>query len=72
VLIYTDIATDGMLQGPNFAALQEMQAASSLPLIASGGVSSRADLEALEQLPGLYGVIIGKALYDGKITGKLR
>jgi phosphoribosylformimino-5-aminoimidazole carboxamide ribotide isomerase len=72
VLIYTDIATDGMLQGPNFAALQEMQAASSLPLIASGGVSSRADLEALEQLPGLYGAIIGKALYDGKITGKLR
>jgi phosphoribosylformimino-5-aminoimidazole carboxamide ribotide isomerase len=72
VLIYTDIATDGMLQGPNFAALREMQAASSLPLIASGGVSSRADLEALEQLPGLYGAIIGKALYDGKITGKLR
>ncbi len=72
VIIYTDIATDGMLQGPNFAALREMQAAAALPLIASGGVSSRADLEALAAMPGLHGAIIGKALYDGKISGPLR
>jgi phosphoribosylformimino-5-aminoimidazole carboxamide ribonucleotide (ProFAR) isomerase len=43
-----------------------------LPLIASGGVSSRADLDALAELEGLHGVIIGKALYDGLITPPLR
>ncbi len=72
ILIYTDIATDGMLQGPNLPALREMLETSSLPLIASGGVSCRADLDALALLPNIHGAIIGKALYDGKITGHLR
>lgn len=72
VLIYTDIATDGMLQGPNLPALVEMAEATSLPVIASGGVSSRADLEALAATGKMHGAIIGKALYDGKITGPLR
>ena len=72
VLIYTDIATDGMLQGPNLAALVEMADAISLPVIASGGVSCRADLQALEATGKMHGAIIGKALYDGKITGHLR
>jgi phosphoribosylformimino-5-aminoimidazole carboxamide ribotide isomerase len=72
VLIYTDIATDGMLQGPNLGALREMRDHTGLPLIASGGVSSRADLDALAELEGLHGVIIGKALYDGLITPPLR
>lgn len=72
VLIYTDIATDGMLQGPNVPALVEMAEAIALPVIASGGVSSRADLETLAATEKLHGAIIGKALYDGKITGHLR
>jgi phosphoribosylformimino-5-aminoimidazole carboxamide ribotide isomerase len=71
-LIYTDIATDGMLQGPNLPALREMQETTGLPLIASGGVSSRTDLEALAALEGLHGVIIGKALYDGHILPPLK
>ncbi|MCX7712796.1 MAG: 1-(5-phosphoribosyl)-5-[(5-phosphoribosylamino)methylideneamino]imidazole-4-carboxamide isomerase [Chthoniobacterales bacterium] len=67
VLIYTDISTDGMLSGPNFRALEEMAANVSVPLIASGGVSSREDLDALERMGILEGVIIGKALYEGRI-----
>lgn len=71
-LIFTDIATDGMLQGPNFAALGEMAAASGLEVIASGGVSSKQDLLDLEAMGCLAGAIIGKALYDGKISLPLR
>ncbi len=66
-IIYTDIATDGMLQGPNFAETQKMLEALDCQLIASGGVSSAADVERLAQMPGLYGCIIGKALYDGAV-----
>jgi phosphoribosylformimino-5-aminoimidazole carboxamide ribotide isomerase len=66
-IIYTDIATDGMLQGPNFPELEKMQAALSCQLIASGGVSSAGDIERLRTIPGLYGCIIGKALYDGAV-----
>lgn len=71
-IIYTDIATDGMLQGPNFRELKTMQALLTCRLIASGGVSSTDDLRHLATIPNLYGAIIGKALYDGKITGSLR
>jgi phosphoribosylformimino-5-aminoimidazole carboxamide ribotide isomerase len=71
-LIFTDIATDGMLQGPNFAALEEMARAVNLDIIASGGVSSKQDLVDLEKLGCLAGAIIGKALYDGKISLPLR
>ncbi len=70
-IIYTDIATDGMLQGPNYEQLQEMLEILDCNLIASGGVSSVQDLERLSALEGLYGAIIGKALYDGKITPPL-
>jgi len=66
-LIYTDIATDGMLQGPNLAAMSEMAAAVSLPVIASGGVSSAADVARLTET-GVAGVIIGRALYENRIT----
>jgi phosphoribosylformimino-5-aminoimidazole carboxamide ribotide isomerase len=66
-IIYTDIATDGMLQGPNFAETEKMLAALKCQLIASGGVSSASDVERLSQMPGLYGCIIGKALYDGAV-----
>lgn len=66
-LIYTDIATDGMLQGPNLAAMSEMAAAVSLPVIASGGVSSAVDVARLTET-GVAGVIIGRALYENRIT----
>lgn len=65
-LIYTDIATDGMLAGPNLAAMQEMRSAVNLPVIASGGVTSAADVSALAGLR-LAGCIIGRALYEGKL-----
>jgi len=64
--IYTDIARDGALQGPNLDALQEMQRATSCSLIASGGVRSLADLHALAEL-GIEGAIVGKALYTGDV-----
>ena len=66
-IIYTDIATDGMMQGPNFAEMENMLGALHCQLIASGGVSSAADVQRLGKMPGLYGCIIGKALYDGAI-----
>jgi phosphoribosylformimino-5-aminoimidazole carboxamide ribotide isomerase len=68
-LIATDIATDGTLAGPNLAFLRRMASASSLPLIASGGVGCLADLLALLPLAGLgvEGVIVGRALYDGRV-----
>lgn len=71
-LIYTDIATDGMLQGPNLTAVAAITHAVSCPVIASGGVSSAGDLAALSQIAGLHGAIIGKALYDGRIHGNLK
>lgn len=71
-IIYTDIATDGMLEGPNFAELGNLLKILDCNLIASGGVSSADDLRQLAKMPRLYGAIIGKALYDGRITGNLR
>ena len=68
-LITTDIATDGTLAGPNLAFLREMVEASALPVIASGGVGSLSDLLSLLTLAplGLGGVIVGRALYDGRV-----
>lgn len=64
--IYTDIARDGALSGPNLAALAEMQQATTRPLIASGGVASMTDLQALSE-SGVEGAIVGKAIYTGNI-----
>jgi phosphoribosylformimino-5-aminoimidazole carboxamide ribotide isomerase len=66
-LVYTDIATDGMMGGPNLAAMAEMRSRVDLPVIASGGVST---VENIRQLAaaGLAGAIIGRALYEGAIT----
>jgi phosphoribosylformimino-5-aminoimidazole carboxamide ribotide isomerase len=66
-IIYTDIATDGMLEGPNFAEMENLLGHLKCQLIASGGVSSAADVIRLSKLKGLYGTIIGKALYDKMI-----
>ena len=67
-IIYTDIATDGMLVGPNFKELQQMLATLKCQLIASGGVSNADDVRKLRTMPGLYGAIIGKALYENTVT----
>ncbi|MBF2674260.1 1-(5-phosphoribosyl)-5-[(5-phosphoribosylamino)methylideneamino]imidazole-4-carboxamide isomerase [Listeria marthii] len=66
-IIYTDISRDGTLTGPNLEQMAALQKHVSINLIASGGVSSRADLESLAEL-GLYGAIAGKALYNGNIS----
>ena len=70
-IIYTDISTDGMLTGPNFEAQREMLETVSCDIIASGGVARREDVEKLCELAAthsnLLGVIVGKALYEGKV-----
>jgi phosphoribosylformimino-5-aminoimidazole carboxamide ribotide isomerase len=67
-VIYTDIARDGMLNGPNLPALKEVVASSPFPVIASGGISRIEDLLAVRSLgPRIEGAIVGKALYDGKL-----
>jgi phosphoribosylformimino-5-aminoimidazole carboxamide ribotide isomerase len=66
-IIFTDIATDGMLSGPNFAALEEILALSRANLISSGGVANIEHIIQLATIPGLYGAIVGKALFDGTV-----
>lgn len=67
-IIYTDIDRDGAMQGPNVAATAALAEAVSIPVIASGGVSSMDDLRALKDCGApLDGVISGRALYDGRI-----
>lgn len=67
-IIYTDIDRDGAMQGPNVTATAELARAVSIPIIASGGVSSLSDLQALRDCGArLDGVISGRALYDGAI-----
>ena len=75
VLIFTDIERDGLLQGVNVASTAQLARSVSVPVIASGGVSSLADLDALLQIApttrtyggGIIGVISGRALYDGSL-----
>lgn len=65
-LIYTDVATDGTLTQPNFAALQELMSRVPVPIIASGGISNLPHLRQLAQM-GMEGAIVGRALYTGAI-----
>ncbi len=69
-VVYTDVARDGMLRGPDFTGLEEIAASTSLELIVSGGIAWLDDLERLAriQTPGVVGVIIGRALYEGVFT----
>jgi phosphoribosylformimino-5-aminoimidazole carboxamide ribotide isomerase len=71
-IIYTDIHRDGTLQGPNKAALRELASAISVPVIASGGISSTSDLLSLLSLEplGVTGAIVGRALYTGAVSLK--
>jgi phosphoribosylformimino-5-aminoimidazole carboxamide ribotide isomerase len=66
-IIYTDILKDGMLKGPNFEELRTINDATSVNVIASGGVTTIDDIRKLKS-GKLYGVIIGKALYDGTLS----
>lgn len=68
-VICTDISKDGMLEGPSFELYKEILNQSKVSLIASGGISSMKDLDDLKEL-GCSGAIIGKALYEEKITLK--
>ncbi len=68
-IIYTDIKRDGMLIGPNIQAIESLLQATSIPVIASGGVTTAQDVTALSKLEpsGLSGAIVGKALYSGTL-----
>ncbi len=68
-IVYTDIAKDGMLSGPNIVQTKLLSEQTGLDIIASGGVSSISDLRAIEAA-GIHGAIIGKALYENKIDLK--
>ena len=70
MFIVTDISKDGTLQGPNFELLEKVCKFSQVPVIASGGVSSLADLKKLITMQdiGIKGAIVGKALYEGAFT----
>jgi phosphoribosylformimino-5-aminoimidazole carboxamide ribotide isomerase len=66
-IVYTDIATDGTLKGPNVEATRKVAEATLTPVVASGGVGRLEDLIALKKLP-VQGAIVGRALYDGAFT----
>ena len=69
-LIYTDIARDGMMTGPDILGLRGLLSMTKIPIIASGGVASVDDLKKLLELEseGLLGAIIGKAIYEGRVN----
>lgn len=66
--VITDISRDGMLTGPDVEGLAAAVAATNVPVIASGGVSSLDDIVALARIAGLGGIITGKAVYEGRFT----
>jgi phosphoribosylformimino-5-aminoimidazole carboxamide ribotide isomerase len=67
-VISTDVAKDGLLQGPSFDLYKKLQQQSpSLNIIASGGVSNLGDIEKLAEM-NLFGVIVGKAIYEGRVS----
>jgi len=66
-IVFTDIAKDGMLEGPNLVALEEMIAVAGRPVVASGGISSARDIRLVEAV-GAAGCIVGKAIYTGAVT----
>ncbi len=63
-IIYTDIARDGMMRGPNFDGLQQMAEATDIPLVASGGVTTLDDVRRLVQME-MPAAIVGRSIYDG-------
>jgi phosphoribosylformimino-5-aminoimidazole carboxamide ribotide isomerase len=65
-ILYTDVAKDGMLQGPNFVQTRAIAEAGRVPVIASGGVGTIGDIRALVKLP-IWGAIVGRSLYEGTV-----
>jgi phosphoribosylformimino-5-aminoimidazole carboxamide ribotide isomerase len=65
--VYTDISLDGMQSGPNIRAYRGLALATDSAIIASGGVSTIADIRALAGIPGVEGIITGRALYEGTL-----
>jgi phosphoribosylformimino-5-aminoimidazole carboxamide ribotide isomerase len=65
-IVYTDIARDGMMAGPNFDAMDRMRRVVSIPVIASGGVTTIDDVRQLARI-GMAGCIVGRALYEGTL-----
>ena len=65
-IVYTDIARDGMMSGPNFEQLEQMRKATNIPVVASGGVTTMDDVRTLHSQT-THAAIIGRALYDGEI-----
>ena len=65
-ILYTDVAKDGMLQGPNLVQTRALAEAGKVPVIASGGVGSIEHIRALRELP-IWGVIVGRSLYEGTL-----
>ena len=67
-IIYTDISRDGTLQGPNLEGIKKLSSLGGINFILSGGISSLDDLKRIkDELPFVWGVISGRALYEGKI-----
>lgn len=66
-IVYTDISTDGTMQGPNLSAIRQITEATQIPIIASGGVGTLEHLIALHRLP-ICGAIVGKAIYEQAFT----
>ena len=67
-IIYTDVGRDGMLGGVDLQGTAALSRATSIPVIASGGIGSLADLVAVRALDDVAGVVVGRALYDGRIS----
>ena len=65
-IVYTDIARDGMLAGPNFDQLKAMMQATTIPVICSGGVTSMEDIERLLEM-NCHAAIVGRAIYEGRL-----
>lgn len=69
-IIYTDIAKDGVMEGVNVEETSALAAAVNIPIIASGGVASMDDVNALREAGNIEGVVVGRAIYDGVLTAK--
>ena len=68
--VYTDVSRDGMMSGPNFAGIKKFSGAVDASVIASGGVTTKTDIDKLSKLgKNVEGCIVGKALYEGEMTG---
>ncbi|WP_448582282.1 1-(5-phosphoribosyl)-5-[(5-phosphoribosylamino)methylideneamino]imidazole-4-carboxamide isomerase [Thermaurantiacus sp.] len=67
-LLFTDVGRDGLLRGANVAATAALAAAVPIPVLASGGVADLADIRDLKAHPNIAGVVVGRALYEGRFT----